>query len=102
MVREAADLAKKRKVDMIARQERRVSQLESLRALVRKKEEEVSCLCAAVICVVPDSWLPSFVPCRRIGEPTKYPATIMFDDMKGYKRVFFGLLCIASSQGNHA
>jgi len=44
MVQEAADLAKKRKADMMARQQRRVAQLESLRALVRKKEEEVSCL----------------------------------------------------------
>ena len=42
MVQEAADLAKKRKVDMIARQAGRLTQLESLRALVRRKEEEVS------------------------------------------------------------
>ena len=41
MVQGAADLAKKRKEDMIARQQRRVVQLESLRTLVQKKEEEV-------------------------------------------------------------
>ena len=41
MVQEAADLAKKRKADMIAQQQRKTAQLESLRTLVRKKEEEV-------------------------------------------------------------
>jgi two-component sensor histidine kinase len=60
MVQEAAELAKKRKVDMLARQQRRVTQLESLRALVRKKEEEVSCLSAAAIHPLPDNCLPSF------------------------------------------
>ena len=42
MVQEAADLAKKRREEMVAGQQKRVSQLESLRALIRKKEEEVS------------------------------------------------------------
>lgn len=65
MVQEAVDLAKKRKVDMIARQEKRVAQLESLRALVRKKEEEVSCLSAAAIRPCPDNRLPSFAICSR-------------------------------------
>ena len=41
MVQEAANLAKKRKADMIAQQQRKAAQLESLRTLVRKKEEEV-------------------------------------------------------------
>ena len=41
MVQEAANLAKKRKADMIAQQQRKTAQLESLRTLVRKKEEEV-------------------------------------------------------------
>ena len=41
MVQEAADLAKTRKADMLARQQRRAAQLELLHVLVRKKEEEV-------------------------------------------------------------
>ena len=41
MVQEAADLVKKRKADMIARHQKRIAQLESLRILVQKKEEEV-------------------------------------------------------------
>lgn len=41
-VQQAADLAKRQRADIIAKQGRRVAQLESLRALVRKKEEEVS------------------------------------------------------------
>jgi hypothetical protein len=45
MVQEAANLAKERRADMIAKRQRRVDQLESLRALVRKKEEEVSRKC---------------------------------------------------------
>jgi hypothetical protein len=49
MIQEAADLAKKRKADMIARQERRIAQLESLRALVQKKEEVVRCFRTAAV-----------------------------------------------------
>lgn len=41
MIQEAADLARKRKEDMIARRQGRVTQLELLRTLVQKKEEEV-------------------------------------------------------------
>ena len=59
MVQEAAELAKKRKAEMIARQQKRIAQLESLRALVQKKEEEVSFLCTTVVLSPPDS-PPSF------------------------------------------
>lgn len=41
MVQGAANLAKERRADLITRQQRRVAQLNSLRALVQKKEEEV-------------------------------------------------------------
>ncbi|KAF9790745.1 hypothetical protein BJ322DRAFT_1104393 [Thelephora terrestris] len=41
MVQEAATLAKERRADMIARQQKRISLLESLRALIRKKEAEL-------------------------------------------------------------
>jgi hypothetical protein len=42
MVQQAAKLAKERRAGMIATQQRRVAQLESLRNLIWEKEEEVS------------------------------------------------------------
>jgi hypothetical protein len=75
MVQEAADLAKKRKADMIARQERRIAQLESLRALVQKKEEVVRRIRTAAVHTIPDSRFLSFAICRTKG-PTRRPVLV--------------------------